>query len=92
MKVKSVEFEVFGIDEFEKDYKSIVLPEFKEDVEQILLKEIGNCELEKESIYINVLLESEQTQDYGTVTFQFCVIPDNEEPPKAAVFYEGFGS
>lgn len=92
MKVNSMEFEVFGIDEFEKDYESIILPEFKEDVNQIMLKEIGDCELEKENLRINVVLESERTQDYGTVTFHFCVIPADEESSRVAIFYEGFRS
>lgn len=92
MKVNSMEFTVFGIDEFEKDYESIVLPEFKEDVNKIMLKEIGNCEMEKENQRINVVLESEQTQDYGTVTFNFCLNPDEEELTRVNVFYEGFSS
>lgn len=92
MKVNSMEFVVFGIDEFEKDYESIVLPEFKEDVNQIMLKEISNCDVEKENKRINVVLESEQTQDYRTVIFNFCLIPDEEELTRVDVFYDGFSS
>lgn len=90
MKVNSIEFEVFGIDDFEKDYDSIVLPEFKEDVNQIMLNEISNCELEKENMRMNMVLESEQTQDYGTITFNFCLMLSDEEPNRVVVFYEGF--
>lgn len=80
--------DVIGFDDYEDDFCSVALPEYKWMAEQCLLEAIESCEPEE---HLEVHMPDELSKDENSYTFRFDVqLGGNEESGGILIIYTGF--